>query len=147
MSERFLYKSSLARFMREFVDLKEAAGIVALRTKWILLEIDKYYVSEGIEEPVVTSQIVAGWRKTRTNDSDRTLYAKYSVWNQLTRFMSRQGHECYIPPLPQYRNTARGFTPYIFSHAEIKSMMAKADGLRLYDLHMSCGLMYIPALL
>ena len=45
MSERFLYKSSLARFMREFVDLKEAAGIVALRTKWILLEIDKYYVS------------------------------------------------------------------------------------------------------
>lgn len=147
MSEPFLYKSSLARFMRAFIDLKKSAGIVALRTKWILLEIDKYYLSEGIKEPVVTSQIVAGWRKTRANDSDRTLYTKYSVWNQLTRFMSRQGHECYIPPLPQYGDTAKGFTPYIFSHEEIRKMLAKADGLRLYDLHMSCGLIYLPAVL
>lgn len=147
MSERFIYKSPLARFMKEFVDLKEAAGIVALRTKWVLLEIDKFYVSEGITEPAVTSRIVEGWRKTRTNDSDRTLYAKYSVWNQLTRFMSRQGHECYIPPLPQYRSTGKGFAPYIFSHDEIGRMMSKADEFRLHDLHMSCGLMYVPAVL
>ncbi len=147
MSEPFVYKSSLASYMNDFIELKNAAGINVLRTKWILLEIDKFYVSLGVKEAIVTSSLVAKWRKTRTNDSDSTIYTKYSVWNQLTRFMCRQGHECYIPPLPQYSSSRNGFTPYIFTHEQILAIMDKTDGLRLYDRHMTCAMMFIPSII
>jgi integrase len=133
--------------MNDFIELKNAAGINVLRTKWILLEIDKFYLSLGIKDAIVTSSLVTKWRKTRINDSNSTIYNKYSVWNQLTRFMCRQGHECYIPPLPQYSSSKKGFTPYIFTHEQIKAIMDKADGLRLYDRHMTCALMFIPAII
>lgn len=147
MSEAFVYKSSLASYMNDFIELKNAAGINVLRTKWILLEIDKFYVSLGIKDAIVTSSLVDQWRKTRTNDSASTIYTKYSVWNQLTRFMCRQGHECYIPPLPQYRSSRNGFTPYIFTHEQIRAIMDKTDVLRLYDRHTTCAMMFIPAII
>lgn len=147
MSESFVYKSSLASYMNAFIELKNAAGINVLRTKWILLEIDKFYVSLGVKGAIVTSSLVAKWRKTRINDSDSTIYTKYSVWNQLTRFMCRQGHECHIPPLPQYSSSRNGFTPYIFTHEQIQAIMDKADRLRLYDRHMTCAMMFIPAII
>lgn len=147
MSESFVYKSSLASYMNDFIELKNAAGINVLRTKWILLEIDKFYLSLGIKDAIVTSSLVAKWRKTRTNDSKSTIYTKFSVWNQLTRFMCRQGHECYIPPLPQYSSSKKGFAPYIFTHEQIKAIMDKTDELRLYDRHMTCALMFVPAII
>lgn len=147
MSESFIYKSSLASYMNDFVELKNASGINTLRTKWILLEIDKFYICQGITDAVVTSQIIEQWRKTRNNDAGSTLYTKYSVWNQFTRFMCRQGHECYIPSLPQYRSSKKGFTPYIFTHEQIKAIMIKTEELRLYDRHMTCSIIFIPALI
>lgn len=147
MSEIFNYKSSLAQYMNEFVSLKAASGVNVLRTKWILLEIDKFYVGHGITDADVTGDIVSGWRKTRINDSPVTIYSKYSVWNQLARFICRQGKECYIPPLPDYRSIDKGFTPYIFTHEQIGDIMKKSAGLRLYDRHMNCAMVFIPAII
>lgn len=110
MSERFEYKSALASYMNGFVELKEASGTNNLRTKWILLEIDKFYMGNNITVPTITSEIITEWRKTRTNDCQRTLYTKYSVWSQLARFMCRQGNECYIPQLPSHRGLRDCFT-------------------------------------
>ncbi|MFA7105584.1 MAG: hypothetical protein WC165_10690, partial [Dysgonamonadaceae bacterium] len=72
-----------------------------LRTKWILLEIDKFYIDNGIRVATVTGEILDKWRKTRVNDKANTLYDKYPVWNRLARFMCRMGMECYITPLPE----------------------------------------------
>lgn len=146
MSERFIYKSALAPYMNGFISLKEAAGVHTLRSKWILLEIDKFYTSNEITDASVTSDIITRWRKTRINDSPGTIYTKYSVWSQLTRFMCRQGIECYIPPLPDNRSAKHGFTPYIFTREQINDIMDKSAGLRLYDRHMDCALMIVPAI-
>lgn len=146
MSEKFNYESPLAPYMKEFVELKNASGVDVLRTKWILLEIDKFYVDNGITGSTVTGEVVAKWRKTRINDGPRTIYTKYSVWNQLARFMCRLGVECYITPLPEYRSTKSGFTPYIFTHEQIDFIMKKSEELRLYDRHMACSMNVMPTL-
>lgn len=146
MSEKFNYKSPLAPYMKEFVGLKTSSGVSALRTKWILLEIDKFYMDNGITVPTVTGEIVSKWRKTRVNDASNTIYTKYSVWNQLARFMCRLGIECYITPLPEYRNSRTGFTPYIFTREQMSSIMKKSGELRLHDRHMTCSINVMPAL-
>ena len=146
MSEKFNYKSPLASCIREFVGLKTASGVSVLRTKWILLEIDKFYIDNGIRVATVTGEIVDKWRKTRVNDKANTLYDKYPVWNRLARFMCRMGMECYITPLPEYRNSRTGFTPYIFTREQMSNIMKKSGELRLHDRHMTYSINFMPTL-
>jgi hypothetical protein len=96
------YKSVLAPFIKEFIALKEAAGINTRFNKYVLLEFDAFFITNNIAEPMITRTILEQWHKTRENDSPGTLQCKYSVWSQLARFMSRHGYECYIPRLPYY---------------------------------------------
>jgi integrase len=147
MSEQFNYQSALAPFMNEFAALKELAGIHVLRTKWILLEIDKFYVANHIAGAEIKSEYVESWSKTRVNDAPGTLYAKYSVWSQLARFICRQGRDCYIPQMPRYNRSGKTFSPYIFTHEQIDAIMKKSDELRLYDKHMNCTLFCVPAVI
>lgn len=91
MSEMFNYRSVLAPYMRSLIEVKASAGISALRMKWILKEFDDFAVSVNLTDPHVTSEFISRWRKTRDADCDRTIYAKYSAWRQLTTLMSRRG--------------------------------------------------------
>lgn len=147
MSERFEYKSTLTSYMNGFIELKEASGVNNLRAKWILLEIDKFYLENNITVSTITSDIISEWRKTRTNDCNRTLYAKYSVWSQLARFMCRQGQECYIPQMTTHRGLKDCFTPYIFTHEQIDAIMEKSTEMKLYDRHTSCVMYVIPTII
>ena len=101
MSRTFVFNSALAPYIRRLVEEKESTGSEALRTKWILKEIDDFATSYGLEEPVITKELIDAWRKTRINDCDSTLYTKYSIWSQLGKLMCRCGISCYILRLPK----------------------------------------------
>ena len=145
MSEMFNYRSVLAPYMRSLIEVKASAGISALRMKWILKEFDDFAVSVNLTDPHVTSEFISRWRKTRDADCDRTIYAKYSAWRQLTTLMSRRGCLCHIPRLP--RQPQLNFTPYIFTKSQIADIFAACDASRLYDVRMGTSLFSMPALL
>lgn len=145
MSEMFSYRSVLAPYMRSLLEVKASAGISAHRTKWILKEFDDFAMSEGLADPHVSSDFIEKWRKTRNADCDRTIYAKYSVWRQLTTLMSRTGCLCHIPRLP--KQPKPDFTPYIFTESQMAAIFAACDACRLYDVRMGTALFSMPALL
>ena len=91
MAEQFNYSSVLAPHMRHLLDIKASAGISALRTKWILKEIDDFALEEHLADPHITEEFISKWRATRIADCDRTIYSKFSVWHQLTNLMARSG--------------------------------------------------------
>jgi len=124
--------------------MKQDLGYNMLRTKWILLEFDKFFISVGARNLYITSKLINQWRKTRINDGQRTIYTKYSVWSQFCRYMCHHGHECYIPSLPK-AVSKNSFTPYIFSHQQIEDIFWACDSLQLYDKHMSTILFIMPA--
>src|SRR5680860_1145024 len=144
MSEAFNYGSIFAPYFRDFVKMKQDLGHQALRTKWILLEFDRFFTDIGAEDLYITGELIEQWRGTRINDGQRTIYTKYSVWSQFSKYMCNLGRECYIPRLPKAvaRNS---FTPYIFSHKEIGDIFRACDSLRLYDNRMSTILFVVPA--
>ncbi len=147
MYKRFEYQSKLAPYIRDFIHLKESAGINFLRGKWILYEIDRFFHENQVQQPIITREIVNQWRQTRINDTAATLYSKYSILNQLARYMSRQGCHCFIPRLPDARRSKCNFTPYIFTHNQIDKVFQSSDELRMYDRHMSNALFCIPVVL
>ena len=145
MAEQFNYSSVLAPYIRHLLEIKSSIGISAHRTKWILKEFDDFANSEKLSDAHITEAVIKKWRATRIADSDRTLYAKYSVWSQLTRTMSRCGCECFIPRLP--KQPKPDFTPYIFTPEQMSAIFNAADSCRLYDIRMGTALISIPAIL
>ena len=131
--------------MNDFIRLKNACGYDALRMKWILLEFDRFFVSEGVKELHVKKEHIEKWRATRLNDSERTLYSKYSAWSQFCRYLCHIGIECFIPRLP--RQPDRSFTPYIFTREQMQKIFQACDELRLHDRHMNVNLMVLPSLM
>lgn len=147
MHKQFEYQSVLATYIRDFINLKESAGINFLRGKWILYEIDQFFLKHNILEPAITRELVFEWHKTRINDCPATIYSKYSIFSQLARHMSRQGCNCFIPRLPESKRSKSDFTPYIFTHNQIDKVLQSSDELRMYDRHMSNALFCIPVVL
>jgi len=148
MSKNIEYKSVIAPFIKEFIALKEAAGINTRENKSFLLEFDSFFIANSITEPMITRIVVEQWRKTRENDSSCTLYKKYSAWSQLARFMSRHGYECYIPKPPRYsQSVQQGFTPYIYTHEQIAAILKKSTELRISWRKMSSPVFCVPIVL
>jgi integrase len=145
MSEQFNYTSVLTPYMNHLLEMKASAGISAQRTKWILKEFDDFASIQSLDDPHITEAFIQKWRSTRVADCDRTLYAKYSVWFQLTTMMSRNGCVCFIPKLPKQPKS--NFTPYIFTHEQIEAIFQACDNYRLYDIRMGTALMAMPAIL
>lgn len=145
MSELFNYSSILAPYMRNLIEMKTSAGISAQRMKWILKEFDDFANARKLDDPRITEKFVREWRATRLDDCGGTLYAKYSVWSQLATLMSRNGCPCHIPRLP--KQPKRDFTPYIFTHEQIRAILDAGDGYRLHDTRMGTALIAMPALL
>ena len=145
MCEQFNYRSILAPYMRNLLEMKASAGISGHRMKWILKEFDDFANATNLADTPITSEFIASWHKTRKADCERTMYAKYSVWHQLTTLMSRTGCPCFIPKLPKMPQT--GFTPYIFTEEQIKNILDACDRYRLYDVRMGTSLFAMPAIL
>ena len=144
---KFVYKSVLAPFMNDFIRVKEACGCNCLRTKWILLEIDNFFCHKNVRDAVITRELINQWQQTRVNDHPRTMYGKFSVISQLARYMSKHGHDCYIPQLPRYAGSKTDFTPYIFSFEQMGLLFDNSSQLRIYDAHMNSTMFCIPAIL
>lgn len=113
MAESFDYNSIFAPYFQAFIKMKEDLGHQALRTKWILLEFDRFFESIGTKDLYITSAMIDRWRGTRNNDGERTLCTKYATWSQFTRYMCRVGQECHIPRVP--KNPVKIALPPIFS--------------------------------
>ena len=147
MSKQFEYQSVLAPYIRDFIHLKEASGCNYLRGKWILNEIDQFFLENNVIQPVITRELVQRWHKTRINDSPSTIYNKFSMLAQLARYMSRQGCNCFIPKLPDASRFKGNFTPYIFTIKQIDQLLQSSDRLRMYDRHMNTTMFCVPAVL
>jgi len=146
MSKYFFYQSIYAPFFKQFIAIKQAQGFVSLRTEWIFLEFDNFFLNIKVAQLGITKNQIDRWRATRINDSTSTIYTKYSILSQFCKFMCKIGYDSYIPRLP-VNNSKNSFTPYIFSQQQMVTIFNTCDNLRLYDGHMSTILFIVPAII
>ncbi len=110
-----------------------------------LRDIDRFYISQQALEPIITEELFIKWRRTRVNDGERTLYARISIWCQLSKHISRQGVCCYMPQMP---SSPKGtYAPYIYTKEQIDLIMQKSMELRINRNDMDCLIFIMPVLL
>jgi integrase len=143
---KFNYQSIYAPYFRQFIGIKKGLGFVPLRTEWIFLELDAFFLCKKVQLLGITKDQIEDWRSTRINDAPSTIYTKYSILSQFCKYMCKAGYDCYIPRLPAAPAKDR-FTPYIFTNKEITNIIEACDQLQLYDKHFCSILFMMPAML
>ena len=145
MHSKYQFKSVLAPYIQRLLDIKRTSGVIGTYNHWIFKELDDYAIQYGLQDPVITEELIQSWRATRINDCDRRIYFKFSAWIQLANLMKRSGIECYVPKLP--KRPSSDFVPYIFTPTQIEDMLKKADEIRVRRFMITTGVMAFPCLL
>lgn len=103
-------------------------------------------MEEGLTEATITAEIVEKWRSTRTADSKRTLHAKYNIWQQLARYMNRNGCRCYVPQSVQVPHAPTN-NPYIFTTQQMLRIFEESNKMTVFNKNMRNGVMVMPTLI
>jgi integrase len=142
----FNYSSIYGSYFKRFIARKKDLGYLSLKAEWFFLELDKLFLDNKVTSLGITKQQIDEWRATRLNDSQSTIYAKYSILSQFCKYLCTVGYDCYIPRMP-VNPPKHNFVPYVFSHKEIANIFQSCDSLRMYDKHMSSIIFAIPAII
>ncbi len=112
----YTYKSVFAPFFRNFLHVKETMGFSTPKIEYILKELDMFFLGKGVEEPIIKKEMLVDWRDGKVNESERTLYDKWSIISQFSRYMCHLGFPCYVPHMPKKSFGPGSYIPYIFTH-------------------------------
>lgn len=127
----YTYKSVFARFFLDFIHMKDAMGYRTPKIEYIFKELDIFFSKETVNEPIITKQLIVKWRREKVNESERTLYDKWSIISQFSRYMGHLGYPCYVPPMPLKHFNQNSFIPYIFTHEQIQAIFDASDRLTM----------------
>lgn len=141
----YQYKSVFAPFFNSFLDARKAIGVGIESPMLFLKELDLLFCDLNVAEPIITEKLIIAWRKSRINESDRTLYDKWSLLSQLCRYMCHLGISCHVPRLP--KKSWGEYTAYIYSQKELRSIFSAADKLLLKKGNMASKVFAIPSLI
>lgn len=140
----YTFKSIFAPYFTSFVKMKAAMGFTISKIEYIFKELDEIYRIMPLHEPVLTKELVKAWRESRLNDSERTLYDKWSIISQFFRYMCHCGFVCYVPPMPRQKD--KSFIPRVFTHEEIERFFIATDSLRFHNIQPTLCLFSMPTL-
>jgi integrase len=144
MSEQFIFQSVFAPYFYDFIKMKETLGVGVERIKWMLLELDKFFIHNDITDVYITKSIVDLWKNTRIHDKRKTVYDKICVLRQFCGYLCHIGKECYVPRLPKKEYS--DFNPYVFTHEQIHRIFMACDSRRMSSRNMYCNLFSLPVL-
>lgn len=143
----YTYKSVFGRFFLDFIHMKEAMGYTTPKIEYILKELDIFFTKESVNEPIITKGLIVKWRKGKANETERTLYDKWSIISQFSRYMGHLGYPCYVPPMPLRHFNQSSFIPYIFTHEQIRALFEASDKLTMVYNNMDSKMFCVPAML
>jgi site-specific recombinase XerD len=143
---KYQFGSVFAPYMVRFIDAKEAMGFSGKYYEMILKGVDLFFIEEKVTTLFITHSLIVKWRETLVNNSDKTIYDKYSVVSQFSKYMNHLGFSCYVPRLPKRKYNT--YVPYIFTHEQIRSIFASCDSLTVCDRgYMDSRLFSMPGIL
>lgn len=144
MNNSINFQSILAPYLKAFVNEQIMLGKKAEDIKWDLHCFDQYLSSIYYDKEFIIESVYNNWLSTIQHQKTSTIYQKVSVVSRFLKYMTNIGQECYIPRLP--RRYDSGFVPYIYSLAEMNSIFAACDRLRMKERHADSILITLPTL-
>lgn len=142
---KYYLKSIYAPYIEEFTSLKRDLGYKYKTGSTILAAFDRFVIENGFKEVGITQDIVCKWQTSSSNDSPVSRYMKVQILADFSSFLCKKGICSYIPRLLPYVKSS--FTPYIYSHVEMKRIFEFCDKLHLVKNDHRSPIFCIPVLI
>jgi site-specific recombinase XerD len=123
------FVSVLASQFVKMIEEKRAFGY-KYEELGVFRRLDRFLVEHNLKKIALPQSMVELWVKRRNFELSRTLGNRISAVRLLAEFLIRQGIPAYYPDKYSTEKIVYNFTPYIFSHAEITSLIKNSDELR-----------------
>jgi len=140
------FTSVYAPLIERYLSAKTAAGLTTKSPYYTLMMFDRLCRARGEQSIGVTPGLAHAWSQKRPNESEQTLRARIGCLRGFAEFLDDLGYESFVPPPPPGRPAPRGFTPYIFTEAQMTAVFAAADAM-VVDGRPNSTLPVMPALL
>lgn len=122
------FKSGLSRRMQEFLDYEKAAGYSESTYLSRLRNPDAFLADSYPQGNVLDKEMVPEWVVRRENESPSTFNNRCGFIRKFARYLASTGEQAYILP-DKFCPSGSGFTPYIFSDAELTALFRSIDRL------------------
>lgn len=119
--------SGAASTLYAFVESKRLDGYKYNSEVKELQRFDRFIQSLEASGLSVTEELLYKWLAKRPNESVSTFYHRNCVYRQFHAFAEKRGISFPIPPFIPKTHHDSGFTPYIFSHDEIRRIFEAID--------------------
>lgn len=124
------FHSCLAPAIRSFISLRQLSGTDYQSQALLLSYFDRFLSDEKLKEPQITRQIIDGYLQTLSHLAVRSRGNRFCVVRQLCRYLRRTDPLTYVPEPIRTIPSQSAHQPYIYSAAEICSLLAAASELR-----------------
>ena len=127
--KRFVFTGPFKDYCPQYADYKRSLGFsFGVSSFYLIRHMDDYFKRYNLSSPVLTKRMAEDFVSRRDGESRKTQYMRMSLIRQFALFMNRKNFDFYVYPnslipLP------KTFTPYIFTHEEIKRIVNVADQL------------------
>jgi len=127
--KQFVFTGPFKNYVPQYVSYKKNLGFnFGESSLYLLRHMDAYFKRYKISYPVLTKIMVEDFVSHRDSESDKTQHMRMSLIRQFALFMNRIGFNFYVYPNTHIPIT-KSFTPYIFTHDEIKRITNVVDNL------------------
>lgn len=119
--------AELARDAEEFLVFKRAMGFACRRAEFVLNGFVRFVAQHcGDQDEVVLDDAITRWCARIAGRKAITLSAEFGVVRQLCLYRRRHDPSSYVPEQALAPVKASTFLPYIFSHDEVRRILAAA---------------------
>jgi len=119
----------LRSLMDSFIAQKRSVGYKYDNMEVSLRRFVRFAELHGLTSPCLPQELISGYCSRHPAETPKTHANRCSDIRQFTLFLNLSGFEAHVPATP--RKTRSDFTPYIFTHDEIRRIFAAADSIKL----------------
>jgi len=126
---RVKFHSILGNHMHSFINEKLACGYRYYTEMKRLKMLDQFVSKIGLTTVELPKHLAEAWIAKRPCESSRTQTLRIDTLRQFSGYLRRMGLHAYAPDTKMTPIKHLDFTPYIFSHDEIRRIIEASDSL------------------
>ncbi len=138
----FVFHGPFRDYCPKYAEYKKSQGFAfGKRMMQMLKSMDSHFEKYIIETPCLTKEMVEEYAAKRGNESPITQNKRITQIRQFAIFMNHMGFDFYVYPMKLIK-MSNTFTPYIFTHYEIKKIYDVIDHLEISPYIKNYNLIY-----
>jgi integrase len=128
--KQFVFTGPFKDYCPQYINYKRDMGYnFGESSSYLLRYLDDFFKKYKLSSPVLTKKMVEDFVSRRGSESAKTQHMRMSLIRQFALFMNKIEFDFYVYPSDKLIPIAKTFTPYIFTHDEIKRIINVVDNL------------------